>query len=227
VARKLVSDSDRVSGEFLASSGKARTALAARVDGPTNGLRVGGVGADVAAQRETERKPASSRAATKVDGAAGALHAVGRMIPPARLPARASRGRHDRERSVKAGTAPMRTAHATRADSRKRGRVGDPPRPALAHRPADRVRESRRPNQRHLPRRPLRAAARTARRAQSDRREPARHPRRLLPHRPRPSPIPRARTRVATQALLARTSRPPTPTPTRSARLRVKSREVV
>jgi hypothetical protein len=33
VARKLVSDSDRVSGEFLASSEEAPTALAHRVDG--------------------------------------------------------------------------------------------------------------------------------------------------------------------------------------------------
>jgi transposase len=55
---------------------------------------------------------------------------------------------------------------------------------------------------------------------QGDRRDPPRHPRRLLPHRSRPSPVPRARTRLAAQALLRRAPRPPPPTPTRSPRLR-------
>ena len=57
------------------------------------------------------------------------------------------------------------------------------------------------------------------RRAQSDRRHPARNPGRLLRHRPRPGPIPRARPRLAAQALLRRTPRAPTPTPTPSARV--------
>jgi transposase len=55
--------------------------------------------------------------------------------------------------------------------------------------------------------------------AQRDRRDPPRHPRRLLPHRPRPGPVPRARTRLAAQALLRRAPRPPPATPTRGARL--------
>ena len=54
---------------------------------------------------------------------------------------------------------------------------------------------------------------------QGDRRDPPRHPRRLLPHRPRPGPVPRARPRLAAQALLARAPRPPPATPARSARL--------
>jgi len=80
----------------------------------------------------------------------------------------------------------------------------DPSWTAVAHQPADRMRAGRCPNQRHVPRRPLRPAPRTARRAQSDRRDPTRPARRVLPHRPRPSPVPRARPGLATQALLSR-----------------------
>ncbi len=96
----------------------------------------------------------------------------------------------------------------------------NPPRTPLAHQSADRMRTSRRPHQRHLPRRSLRPTARPTRRAQSDRRDPSRPPRRLLPHHPRPSPIPRTRPRLAAQALLSQTPRPATATPTQSPRLR-------
>ena len=63
------------------------------------------------------------------------------------------------------------------------------------------------------------AVARSARRAEGDRRHPPRHPRRLLLHRSRRGPIPRARPRLAASALLARASRSPPGATARSARL--------
>jgi transposase len=95
----------------------------------------------------------------------------------------------------------------------------NPPRSEVADRGADRVGQVRRPHQGHLLRRSLRAATRTPRRAQGDRRHPPRHPDRLLLHRSRPSPVPRTRARLATPPLLPRTPRPPAPATARSARL--------
>ena len=86
----------------------------------------------------------------------------------------------------------------------------NPSRAAVAHRPAQRMRTRRRAHQRHLPRRALRPATRPARRTNSDRGDPPRPARRVLPHRPRPRPLPRPRTRLATQALLGRGAPRPT-----------------
>ena len=102
----------------------------------------------------------------------------------------------------------------------------NPPRARVADLPANRMRPSRRPHQRDLPRLPLRPAPRPPRRTEGDRRDPPRPPRRLLPHRPRPSPIPRPRPRLATQALLGRAPRPPPATPTRSPRLHRHARPI-
>ncbi len=108
--------------------------------------------------------------------------------------------------------------HHESAGRRRSGRTR--PGPALADLAAHRMRPRRGPHQGHLPRRALRAAPRAPRRTESDRRDPPRPARRLLPHRPRPSPIPGSRTRLATQALLRRAPRPTSAAPTRSARLR-------
>src|SRR6266540_2511624 len=70
----------------------------------------------------------------------------------------------------------------------------------------------------HLPRLPLLADPRPPRRRQSDRRDPPRHPDRLLPHHPRPRPLPRARRRLARPPPLSRAPHPPARAPTRSAR---------
>jgi hypothetical protein len=114
----------------------------------------------------------------------------------------------------RAGACP---GHHQSAGRRRSGQTRPGPRWLTDH--ADRVRQGRRPHQEHLPRRSLRPATRAPRRAQGDRRATTRHPRRLVPHRPRPGRVPRTRPRPAPQTLLARTPRPPTPTPTRSTRL--------
>ena len=66
------------------------------------------------------------------------------------------------------------------------------PRTEVVDRGADGGREGRGPQQGHVLRRSSRAAAWTARGAQGDRRDPSRHPRCVLPHRPRRSPVSRA-----------------------------------
>ena len=102
----------------------------------------------------------------------------------------------------------------------RRGSGRHPPRTALAHRPADRMREGGGPHQEHLPLRSLRTAPRPPRRSQGDRGDPPRPAGRLLPHRPRRGPVSGPRTGLATQAVLRRAPRPPPTAPTRSARLR-------
>jgi transposase len=94
----------------------------------------------------------------------------------------------------------------------------DPERRHLAVHRAHPSRPRRRPHQEQLPRIPLLAAPRPPRRSQSDRRRPARHPHRLLPHRPRPGRLPRARPRLAHPPPLTRTPNPPARQTARSAR---------
>jgi transposase len=65
-----------------------------------------------------------------------------------------------------------------------------PPRFHVAADRADRGRAGRRPRQGHLPGRAPRPDPRPAWYPESGRRDPPRHPHRLLPHRPRPRPLP-------------------------------------
>ena len=147
------------------------------------------------------------------------MHDPWRPSPRRPGPDRRMRARHDRVPDRRALRVLGRRVpgHHQSAGRRKSGRTRPGPRWLTAQltecaRAAVRTKE-------HLPRRALRSAPRTPWRAESDRRDPPRPARRLLPHRPRPSPIPRPRTGLATQALLGRAPRPPTPTPTRSTRL--------
>jgi transposase len=94
----------------------------------------------------------------------------------------------------------------------------DPPRQPLAAQSAHRSRPRRRTQQEHLPRLPLLADPRPPRRRKSDRRDPPRHPDRLLPHHPRARPLPRTRPRLARPQTLGRAPHPPARQPTRSPR---------
>jgi transposase len=92
------------------------------------------------------------------------------------------------------------------------------PRLPLAPRSPDRGRSGRRADKGHLPRVPLLADPRPSRRTKSNRRHPPRHPRRLLPHRPRPRPLPRTRPRLARPPPLTRTPNTTTRAPARNTR---------
>ena len=74
------------------------------------------------------------------------------------------------------------------------------------------------PHQGHLPGRPPCPDPRPARHSESHRRNPARHPHRLLPHRPRSGSLPRSRAGLERPETFNRSTNPPARAPTRKTR---------
>ena len=97
----------------------------------------------------------------------------------------------------------------------------DPSRARVADLAAHRMRPRRGPHERHLSRRALRPAPRAPRRAESDRCDPPRPARRVLPHRPRPQSHTAISDPTGSASATPRRAPRPTPAaPTRSTGLR-------